>query len=175
VAALAAHDAVVETAPDIKPQLALKWPNDLLLSGAKFGGILIEGEGAEESGAVVVGFGINCRKHPAKTDFPATDLAAAGARATARAVFSALSAKMLGRLAQWNSGEGFATVRADWLARAEGVGEEIHVRVADRELAGRFEAIDEAGSLVLVLPDGSEEVVTAGDVTAFAGRGRDAP
>src|ERR1700746_2041823 len=38
VGALAAHDAVVETAPDIKPQLALKWPNDLLLSGAKFGG-----------------------------------------------------------------------------------------------------------------------------------------
>jgi BirA family biotin operon repressor/biotin-[acetyl-CoA-carboxylase] ligase len=175
VAALAAHDAVVEAAPDIKPMLGLKWPNDLLLSGAKFGGILIEGEGTEESGAVVVGFGINCKKHPAKTDFPATDLAAAGPRVTARALFSALSAKMLGRLAQWNTGEGFATVRADWLARAEGVGEELRIRVADRELAGRFEGIDEAGALVLVLEDGSKEIVSAGDVMAFAGKGRDSP
>src|SRR5215472_11412755 len=35
VAALAIHDAVVEVA-DLKPQLAIKWPNDLLLAGAKF-------------------------------------------------------------------------------------------------------------------------------------------
>jgi len=34
VAALAVHDAVVEVAPDIRPMLELKWPNDLLLSGA---------------------------------------------------------------------------------------------------------------------------------------------
>jgi len=175
VAALAAHDAVVETAPDIKPMLGLKWPNDLLLSEAKFAGILIEGEGTDEKGAVVIGFGINCKAHPAKTDFPATDLSAAGANVTARALFSALSAKMLGRLAQWNSGEGFATVRADWLARAEGIGEEIRVRVADRELAGRFEAIDEAGALVLILQDGSKEVISAGDVMAFADRGQDPP
>src|SRR5262249_7851323 len=41
VAALAIHDAVVEVAADLKPRLAIKWPNDLLLAGAKFAGILI--------------------------------------------------------------------------------------------------------------------------------------
>src|SRR5579863_2479673 len=45
VAALAVHDAVVERAAEIRPMLELKWPNDLLLGGAKFAGILIEGEG----------------------------------------------------------------------------------------------------------------------------------
>src|SRR6516164_7360605 len=54
VAALAAHDAVAEIVPNLKPQLAIKWPNDLLLNNAKFGGILIEGESAE-IGAVAVG------------------------------------------------------------------------------------------------------------------------
>jgi BirA family biotin operon repressor/biotin-[acetyl-CoA-carboxylase] ligase len=64
VAALAAHDAVVEVAPDLKPRLAIKWPNDLVLAGAKFAGILIEGE----NGGVAIGIGINCPGHPAGRD-----------------------------------------------------------------------------------------------------------
>src|SRR5712675_877113 len=127
VAALAVHDAVVEVAPEIRPMLELKWPNDLLLSGAKFGGILIEGEGIEEEGAVAIGIGINCTSHPAEAAYPATDLAAGGASVSAAALFAALSVKMPGRLAQWNRGNGFATIRADWLARAAGVGENIRV------------------------------------------------
>src|SRR6266853_796297 len=46
-------------------------------------------------------------------------------------LFGALSVKMLGRLAQWNAGQGFSTIRADWLARAAGVGENVRVRLAE--------------------------------------------
>jgi BirA family biotin operon repressor/biotin-[acetyl-CoA-carboxylase] ligase len=169
VAALAVHDAVVEVAPEIRPMLELKWPNDLLLAGAKFAGILIEGEGKEEEGAVAIGIGINCTAHPAGTSYPATDLAAGGASVTAAALFAALSVKMPGRLAQWNSGNGFATIRADWLARAAGLGESIRIGLADRELTGRFEGLDDAGCLVLIAPDGAKTVVAAGDVISFAG------
>jgi BirA family biotin operon repressor/biotin-[acetyl-CoA-carboxylase] ligase len=38
-------------------QVALKWPNDLLVDGAKLGGILVETRGR----LAVFGFGINCR------------------------------------------------------------------------------------------------------------------
>jgi BirA family transcriptional regulator, biotin operon repressor / biotin---[acetyl-CoA-carboxylase] ligase len=169
VAALAVHDAVVELAPEIRPMLELKWPNDLLLSGAKVAGILIEGEGREEEGAVAIGIGINCTAHPAEAAYPATDLAAGGASVTAAALLAALSVKMSGRLAQWNSGNGFATIRADWLARAAGLGENIRVGLADRELAGRFEGLDDAGCLVLLGPDGEKTVVAAGDVISFGG------
>jgi BirA family biotin operon repressor/biotin-[acetyl-CoA-carboxylase] ligase len=169
VAALAVHDAVVELAPEIRPMLELKWPNDLLLAGAKFAGILIEGEGSEEEGAVAIGIGVNCVAHPAGTDYPATDLAAAGASVSAATLFAALSVKMPGRLAQWHSGNGFATIRADWLARAAGLGENIRIGLADRELAGRFEGIDDSGCLVLIAPDGGKEVVAAGDVISFEG------
>ncbi len=167
VAALAAHDAVVEVAPEVKPMLELKWPNDLLLSGAKFAGILIEGEGRDEEGAVAIGIGVNCTAHPAGAAYPATDLAAAGAGVSAAALFAALSVKMPGRLAQWNRGNGFATIRADWLARAAGLGANIRVGLADRELAGRFEGLDDAGCLVLTTADRAKAVVAAGDVISF--------
>jgi len=169
VAALAVHDAVVGVAPEVRPLMQLKWPNDLLLSGAKFAGILIEGEGAEEAGAVAIGIGVNCTAHPADAAYPATDLAASGAQVTATALFGALAVKMAGRLAQWNRGHGFATIRADWLARAAGLGDTIRIALADRELVGRFESLDDAGCLVLIAPDGAETVVAAGDVILFGG------
>jgi len=43
-------------------------------------------------------------------------------------------------------------------------GEDVRVRLADREVIGRFEAIDQAGSLVLRLPDGKTTTVAAADV-----------
>ena len=169
VAALAIHDAVAEVARGLRQQLFIKWPNDLLLAGNKFSGILIEGE-AGERGAVVVGIGVNCVSHPAETDYPATDLAAAGAEVTAESLFTMLSVKMLGRLAQWNAGEHFSTIRADWLARAAGRGELLRLRLAeDQELVGRFEDVDDAGRLVLSLPDGARKTVAAGDVVQMMG------
>jgi BirA family biotin operon repressor/biotin-[acetyl-CoA-carboxylase] ligase len=169
VAALAIHDAVADVAPSLRQQLFIKWPNDLLLAGKKFSGILNEGQ-AGERGAVVVGIGVNCVSHPAETDYPATDLAAAGAVVTAESLFMMLSAKMLGRLAQWNAGEHFSTIRADWLARAAGRGELLRLRLAeDQELVGRFEDVDDAGRLVLSLPDGGRKTIAAGDVVQMMG------
>jgi BirA family biotin operon repressor/biotin-[acetyl-CoA-carboxylase] ligase len=161
VAALAIHDAVAEVAPALRQQLAIKWPNDLLLGGAKFAGILTEAEG---EGAVVVGIGVNCASHPSDTEYPATDLATAGVIVSPETLFAALSVKMLGRLAQWNQGEHFATIRTDWLSRAAGIGGNITIRLPEREIAGRFETIDEVGRLVLVDPDGNRHAIAAGDV-----------
>jgi BirA family transcriptional regulator, biotin operon repressor / biotin---[acetyl-CoA-carboxylase] ligase len=170
VGALAVHDAVAELATGLRPQLAIKWPNDLLLAGKKCAGILVEGEGGEPA-VVVIGIGVNCTSHPDATDFPATDLAAAGASMSPASLFSALSIKVLGRLAQWNRGEHFSTIRADWLARAAGLGEVMRVRLADREVIGRFETLDDAGRLLLSLPDGGRQAIAAGDIVALDGLG----
>jgi BirA family transcriptional regulator, biotin operon repressor / biotin---[acetyl-CoA-carboxylase] ligase len=162
VAALALHDAVSGIAPVPGPRLALKWPNDLLLDGAKIAGILIEGE-SKPAFAVAIGIGVNCAAHPDDTAFPATDLAAAGAMVTPDGLLAALAEAMQTRLAQWNRGQGFAAIRADWLKRADGLGREIRVRLPERELTGRFEGLDEAGRLLLKGP-GGVSTVTAGDV-----------
>jgi BirA family biotin operon repressor/biotin-[acetyl-CoA-carboxylase] ligase len=164
VAALALHDAIVEIDEDLKRRLAIKWPNDLLLDREKLAGILVEAEGTQEEGAVAVGIGVNCASHPPDTDYPATDLRAAGTLISPAMLMEPLSVKMVGRLAQWNGGEGFSTVRADWMSRAAGIGQEIGVRLSDRELSGTFEGLDEAGHLVLRLPDGGGETVAAADI-----------
>jgi BirA family transcriptional regulator, biotin operon repressor / biotin---[acetyl-CoA-carboxylase] ligase len=165
VAALAAHDAVVDVASELGPRLALKWPNDLLCDGAKLAGILVEGESASGQPLVtVVGTGINCAHHPAQTDHPATDLLAAGKCVTPEVLFTALSRAMLARLKEWDRGRGFAATRAAWLARAANIGMPIRVTFANRQLEGRFETLDPCGRLVLRLADGTAESITAGDV-----------
>lgn len=166
VAALATHDAIAGCAPALVPRLGLKWPNDVLLAGAKLAGLLIEAEGTRPL-VVAVGIGINCRHHPAATEYPATDLAAAGAVVTVEDLFAALSIAMVHRLHEWQAG--FAPVRAAWLARAGGLGGELTARLGSRgDLTGRFETLDEAGRLVLRLPDGTRETIAAGEVFPVA-------
>jgi BirA family biotin operon repressor/biotin-[acetyl-CoA-carboxylase] ligase len=167
VAALALHDALCDCAPRLGPLFKLKWPNDLLLGPDKLAGILIEGE-SEAVFAVVIGFGVNCINHPLDTFFPATDLRLTGAVVAPEVLFAALSVAMLHRLAQWQSCAGFATIRADWLARAAGLGEDIRVRLPERELRGRFHGIDEAGRLQVEQPSGLA-TVTAGEVFGLGG------
>jgi BirA family biotin operon repressor/biotin-[acetyl-CoA-carboxylase] ligase len=168
VAALALHDAVSATAPRLVPALGLKWPNDLLLEGRKVAGILIEGE-SEPVLAVAIGIGVNCASHPDGTLHPATDLAAGGAAVTPAQVFSTLVPAMSGRLAQWQAGQGFGSIRADWLDRAVGIGEPIRVRLPEKELAGRFQGLDAAGRLLLK-GEGGVAAIAAGDVFPMGDR-----
>ena len=86
-------------------------------------------------------------------------------------MFGGLSAAMARRLAQWQSGVGFPSIRVDWLERAVGIGGELLVRLHGRELTGKFEALDERGRLLLRLPDGALETVSAGDVFPLTEKG----
>ena len=165
VAGLAVHDAAVSAAPALAARLALKWPNDLLCGARKIAGILIEGEGTPVT--VAVGIGVNCRCHPDATEFPATDFAAEGADVDAGALIERVAGAMQERLAQWNRGDGFAEIRAAWLARAHGLEQPIRVRLPEREATGCFETIDDTGRLMLRIPDGRLEAIAAGAVFPF--------
>ncbi|MEA2979111.1 MAG: BirA family transcriptional regulator [Alphaproteobacteria bacterium] len=160
VTALALHDAIGGRIPGLASRVVLKWPNDLLIDRNKFAGILAEGEGK----AVAIGIGVNCVHHPDGTEYPATDLATAGVRTSPESLFAPLTAAMIGRLAQWDRGAGFAAIRADWLARAAGLGKPVRVKSGDGEVVGQFDTIDETGRLVVRLADGTMQTVAAGDV-----------
>jgi BirA family transcriptional regulator, biotin operon repressor / biotin---[acetyl-CoA-carboxylase] ligase len=164
VAALAVHDAVLHCAPELREWLALKWPNDVLCGGAKLAGILIESHRLDTCLTLAIGIGVNCLHHPSQTSYPTTDLAALEVQVSAGDLFSALSGAMMRRLDLWRGGEGFATIRSDWLDRAGGLGHEMQARLPGRTLVGRFEALDATGCLLLRLADGSIETIVAGEV-----------
>ena len=168
VVALAVRDAVCMAAPHLASPVKLKWPNDLLLDGAKLAGILIEAESVGGKASIAAGIGVNCSHHPDDVAYRATSLARHGPAVTPADLMAELSRTMPARLAQWDRGAGFAAIRAEWLSHAAGIGGDIHVRLSDRELTGTFETLDPAGRLILRLPGGLVEAITAGEVFAPA-------
>ena len=73
VTAVALAEALCDLLPD-GPAVRCKWPNDVLIDGAKVAGILLEAEG--EGGWLVVGLGVNIRHEPEQPLYPATSLLA---------------------------------------------------------------------------------------------------
>jgi BirA family biotin operon repressor/biotin-[acetyl-CoA-carboxylase] ligase len=157
VAAVALEEAVAVYAP-ARP--ILKWPNDLLLDGAKLSGILLE----RSDDAVVVGIGVNLAHHPALPDRRTTSLAAHGVTVDPAAFLDVLAEAFARWLAKWR-GEGLAPVRARWLDRAHAIGSALTARLPDGGgLDGLFEGLDQDGALLLRLPSGERRVIHAADV-----------
>ncbi len=143
-----------------KSQLQLKWPNDLLLDGAKLSGILLEGAGD----AVVIGIGVNLAHHPTGLDRPATSLAAHGVTPDPADFLDTLVEAFALWLARWR-GEGLAPIRARWLERAHPAGTALTARLPDGSATdGLFAGLDSDGALILRLADGTTRVIHAADV-----------
>lgn len=164
VAAIAVAETVAHflSAADI----AVKWPNDVLVGGRKIAGILLES--ASGTGAVplwlAIGIGINLTRHPGDTEFPATSMAACGVTAPSpRDTLYRLAVAFAKWYDVWRM-QGFLPVRDVWLARAAKLGERIRARLASEETSGVFEGIDETGALILRGAGGKIRLIAAGDV-----------
>jgi BirA family biotin operon repressor/biotin-[acetyl-CoA-carboxylase] ligase len=166
VAALATAEAIAATGV---PPAALtpKWPNDVLLNGAKVAGILLEGawqQGAP-AGWVVIGIGINLARHPDGLAYPVTSVAAAGGATALDCCLGSLVAAFETWRERWES-QGFEPVRSAWWDRARDRLGSIRVRIDDAELEGRFTGVDHDGALILAPADGRPRRIMAGEVLA---------
>ena len=146
-------------------RLRLKWPNDILFDGAKVAGILLESAMLpDERLGCVIGIGVNCNTHPSGLSYPATDLRTAGdAQVDPADVLAELAHNLCAELARWRRGDGFASVRERWLAKAAGHGERIVVATPRQTFSGIFRDLDAGGRLLVEVPDGLARV-DAGDV-----------
>jgi BirA family transcriptional regulator, biotin operon repressor / biotin---[acetyl-CoA-carboxylase] ligase len=141
----------------------LKWPNDMMLSGAKCAGVLVEGLGLPGRRAgYAVGIGVNCAHAPQGLGYPTSRLIAAGGQAVgASELFERLAERFDEALESWRGGQAFDRIRADWLDCALGLGEPVAVETGAGRREGVFEGIDAAGRLLMRSGRGLESVEAA--------------
>jgi len=162
-AAVAMGEAVALHLPN-PAVIRYKWPNDLLLDGAKFCGLLLEcGVDAAGRGWLAVGSGVNLRSHPAETAWPATHLEAHGFREGIAGLLAAYAARLDYWFDTWRR-QGAGPLRDAWMASAAGLDGPMRARLADGQvLEGLFRGLDATGALLLDTASG-RRVIHAGDV-----------
>jgi BirA family biotin operon repressor/biotin-[acetyl-CoA-carboxylase] ligase len=159
VAAVALHE-VASALVVVGVNIEIKWPNDLLVAGAKLSGILLERIGD----SIVVGFGVNLSDHPDEMDRPAINMGMLGGAPDPARFMEALAASFARWVGRWRD-EGLDPVRTRWLAAAHPPGTALSTHTASGAwMEGAFEGLDDSGALRLKLADGSTQVIHAGDV-----------
>jgi BirA family transcriptional regulator, biotin operon repressor / biotin---[acetyl-CoA-carboxylase] ligase len=161
--ALAGADACREVA-GVEP--LLKWPNDLLLHGAKLAGILAEIEFSGSTVTAVVGIGINVA-WPGPEGAGGTCLDCNRGEGTEPVDRTVLLDHLLGALAPRRAlleeEDGRRNLADEVRGRCGTLGQEVRVELVGEELIGRARAIDDAGRLVVETASGMRSVST-GDV-----------
>lgn len=159
VTGLAVYEALLPLCPD-PSSLMLKWPNDVLLAGAKLAGILLE----SARGAVVVGIGVNLRSAPDLPDRKTIALSQVTTPPLLEDFAQALTKSLDAELERWRS-YGTELLLRRWQAAAHGQGTQLKVHdPAGGVVSGAFAGLDASGALLLRLADGKTHTVHAGDV-----------
>ncbi|MGB5260760.1 MAG: bifunctional biotin--[acetyl-CoA-carboxylase] ligase/biotin operon repressor BirA [Gammaproteobacteria bacterium] len=135
-------------------QAGLKWPNDVLVDGAKLAGILIDVTG-EVGGqcTVVIGVGINVdMPSPAAAEIGRdwTDLCAltGGDSLSRNRLAATLLDELLPALDAFESG-GLGQFMAEWRTHDVLAGRSIDLLLPDRTVSGRACGIDDGGALLM--------------------------
>ncbi len=143
--------------------VGLKWPNDLLLNGAKCAGVLVEGIGLSgRRVAYAVGVGVNCAHAPEGLGYASSRLVGASGQAVgAGKMFERLAERFEEALGAWSEGRAFDRIRAAWLDRALGVGRRVAIETSAGRREGLFEGIDAGGRLIMRSERGRESIEAA--------------
>lgn len=168
VAAATALRRAIAAQTDLKP--GIKWPNDIQIHGRKVAGILTELNAELDSVKYVI-LGIGVDVNLAAGDFPhelrklATSLRIETGKMISRAELATAILQELD--ADYNrvvSGK-FSAVADEWEAHCSTIGHDVAIRIGDRQIRGRAEALDEDGALLLRTDHGHLERIIGGDVT----------
>jgi BirA family biotin operon repressor/biotin-[acetyl-CoA-carboxylase] ligase len=150
-------------------QAAIKWPNDILISGKKVAGLLTE-MSAEPDRIKHIALGIGVDVNMALGELPldiralTTTLAAQAGRKIDR---TALLRQILIDLEHWYRVflHNDADVLREWEELNMTIGKRVAVSGLGETLEGLAQGIDSEGRLIIKFNDGSVKTVAAGDVT----------
>ena len=151
-------------------RVALKWPNDLVIDGAKLGGILVETRGNASGTHAVFGIGINCRRSPGleaslRRRIASLDEFISPAR---NALIRDIAGALLAALDRFEA-LGLQAVRTEWEAMHAHAGQRLRVRLADgRSISGIAGGLAEDGALRLRTRRGERSVHSGRIISASA-------
>jgi BirA family biotin operon repressor/biotin-[acetyl-CoA-carboxylase] ligase len=147
-------------------RVTLKWPNDVLIDGAKAAGIMLDSGSAARGHWAALAFGVNLAAAPDGLDQRTTSLRAVlppDAPAPEPEAFLAQVRRRLERWAALIESAGFEPLRQAWLARAHGLGQPARVVQGEQTYEGRIAGLSPRGELELDTENG-RRLIAAGDV-----------
>ena len=146
----------------------IKWPNDLILSGKKLGGILTEMESeSDRIRYLVVGLGLNVNN----PEFPpglkdlATSLALEAGRPFSRVNLLQAWLEEFEGLYERFLHQGFPEILEAWKRHTVTLGKKVTVRQGPREIQGQAEDVAPDGALLIRVANGEVLRVTSGEIT----------
>ena len=143
----------------------LKWPNDLVVEGAKLGGILVETRGSNHA---VIGIGLNCLPDAALEAKLRRRLAYLNSPVSRNEVIERVGRALLEAVEQFENA-GLNGLRAEWEALDAHAGQRLRVRLADgRVMSGMASGLADDGSLRLKTRRGLQSVRSGRVVSARA-------
>lgn len=150
-------------------QATVKWPNDVLLQGAKVGGLLNEmSSETDRVHYVVLGIGVNLNmqreQFPADLLYPATSLALAGGRPVSRLDFTRVLLQETDALYQTYLQNGSPPIMAAWSELCDLIGCQVQAESAHGLITGAMIGLAEDGALLVRTATGKIEHIYAGDV-----------
>ncbi len=167
VAATALRRAIAN-ATQLRPEI--KWPNDILINGKKTAGILTEMHAEpDQVKHLVIGIGVDvnleAEEFPPELRQIATSLRAETGEAVDRPELACRILKELdAEYERLNAGR-FSEVADEWEEHCTTIGRQVSIRLGERQLRGRAEALGEDGALLVRSEHGRLEPVIGGDVT----------
>ena len=148
----------------------IKWPNDILIRGKKIAGILTEMSAElDHLKEVILGIGIDVNLEA--NEFPpalrkiATSLRIESGQMVDRAGLAVAILRELDRDYERIKRGEFDVVAEQWREHCSTIGAQVSIRVGDRVVRGRAEALDADGALLLRGQHGHLERIIGGDVT----------
>jgi BirA family biotin operon repressor/biotin-[acetyl-CoA-carboxylase] ligase len=147
-----------------QPRVALKWPNDLMVDGAKLGGILVE----TRPDRAVVGVGINCTPVPQLERALRRRIAVLEGGVSRNRVIREAARALMAALARFDE-SGFEALRAEWETMDAHAGQRLRVRLADgSSVTGIGAGLAPDGALRLRTRGGARDVRNGRIVSAAA-------
>lgn len=145
--------------------VGLKWPNDILLGGAKSAGILLESFRLDsEKYALVIGIGVNVKYPYEGAPYLTSSMKNIDLDIDRKHLFTCLTEYFAKNYLLWKQSGGSDAIRKKWLSFAAYLGENIKVIDDKKVIEGVFESLDCDFNCIVKQKDGQKAIITAADV-----------